>query len=94
MKLPMQPIHRDAHGVIRFKENALVRHLLDWALDNHGYGMNQLARVEASDEDRMQFAQLIGYSVSGASDLDYFSDDVIFEAFAIADKLNPERSQP
>ncbi len=37
--------------------------------------MNQLARMEFSDEDREQFAQLTGYSLSGFGDLDYVSDE-------------------
>jgi hypothetical protein len=65
---PMQPIEWDEHGVIRFKENRLVRHLLD----NGGLDMNDLARVPGiTDDERSQFAQLIGYSVSGYGDLSY-----------------------
>ena len=72
-KHPIQPLVKDDHGVVRFKENALVRYLLD----HGGLDMNKLAMVSFPREDREQFAQLIGYSHSGASDLSYMSDDVI-----------------
>jgi hypothetical protein len=60
-KHPIQPLELDAHGVIRFKANAIVRYLLD----NGGIDMNRLATVSFPDEDREQFMQLIGYSHSG-----------------------------
>ncbi|MNR31726.1 hypothetical protein D3C85_1492550 [compost metagenome] len=55
---------------MRFKENAIVRHLLD----NGGIDLNQLARLDFSREDREQFAQLIGYSLSGFGELGYVRD--------------------
>lgn len=75
-KHPMQPIELDQHGVMRFKENKIVRHLLDRGVID----MNQLARLPFSQEDRSQFAQLIGYSVSGWSDLGYADPDEIAAA--------------
>jgi hypothetical protein len=60
-KLPMQPIEL-VRDVLRFRKNTLVCHLLD----NGGIDMNMLARVECPPEERDQFLQLIGYSVSGA----------------------------
>jgi hypothetical protein len=68
---PMQPAVRDEHGVIRFKANAIVQFLLD----SGPFDMNALARMNFSDEDREQFAQLIGYSVDGFCDLSYVSDE-------------------
>jgi hypothetical protein len=67
---PIQPTEIDGHGVLRFKRNAIV----DYLLDNGGIDMNDIARLDFSREDREQFAQLIGYSVSGFSDLSYASD--------------------
>lgn len=64
---PKQPVEWDGNGVIRFKENAIVRYLLD----NGGIDMNHLARVPFLRSDRVQFAQLIGYSVSGFGELSY-----------------------
>lgn len=87
---PIQPVIRDARGTVRFKGNPLVQHLLD----NGGIDMNKLFLVEASSDDRQQFAQLIGYSVDGYGTLGY-SDDAIYEAAqAMArDGLTAEQAQ-
>ena len=76
MKHPIQPLYTDEHGTLRFKANAIVRYLLD----NGGIDLNALAELDFSDDDRMQFAQLIGYSLCGFGDLSYTSDDVYDEA--------------
>lgn len=70
---PMQPLEYDQNDVSRFKSNAIVRHLLD----NGGIDMNDLAMVspEFPQEDWEQFAQLIGYSLSGFGELSYVRDD-------------------
>jgi len=70
-KHPIQPIAPDKNGTMRFKENAIVSYLLD----NGPFDMNQLARLPFSNEDWEQFAQLIGYSLSGFGELSYVSDD-------------------
>lgn len=79
MTQPIQPLIEDEHGVIRFKPNAIVQHLLD----NGGIDMNQIAALNFSREDREQFAQLIGYSWSGACDLSYMTDEVLAAAEAM-----------
>lgn len=71
---PMQPLVRDADGVIRFQQNAIVRFLLDWASPK-GMSLNDLALIPFSEDDRAQFAQLIGYSLSGYGELSYVSDE-------------------
>ena len=73
MNHPIQPVREDAHNVLRFKDNAIVRHLLDWATER-GMGLNEMAMMNFSDEDSQQFAQLIGYSLSGYSELNYVDD--------------------
>lgn len=83
---PMQPIEFDGKGVVRFRENRIVRHLLDFAKPR-GCGLNEIARMEFSQDDRMQLAQLIGYSVSGYGDLGYASDESVETADRIADEL-------
>lgn len=83
MSQPMQPIEFDERGTIRFKQNKIVTYLLD----NGGIDLNHLAVQDFSDEDRMQFAQLIGYSVSGFGDLSYASDEVVAVADEIAHQL-------
>lgn len=71
MKHPIQPLEKDKSGVLRFKENAIVRHLLD----NGGIDLNKIAVMDFTADDRQQFAQLIGYSLSGYSELSYVDDD-------------------
>ena len=83
---PIQPLEMDTHGVLRFKENAIVRTLLDAGhLD-----LNAIARMDFSDDDRQQFAQLIGYSLSGYGELRYVSSDAYAVASAMADRVTAE----
>lgn len=79
MKLPIQPVYKDNHGVHRFKENRIVGDVLEHStLD-----LNKIAMRDYTNEERMQFAQLIGYSLGGYADLSYASDD----SCEIADKM-------
>ena len=78
-KHPIQSVYKTQSGVIRFKENKIVQFLLDAG----PFDINQLAIKRFSDEDYEQFAQLIGYSVSGFGDLSYASDETV----ATADKM-------
>ena len=71
MKHPIQPLSKDSSGVLRFKQNAIVRHLLDCG----GIDLHQIACIDFTADDRQQFAQLIGYSLSGYSELSYVDDD-------------------
>lgn len=64
---PIQPVVSDASGVDRFKANKIVSFLLDAG----PFDMNQLALIDFTRDDREQFAQLIGYSVSGFTELSY-----------------------
>lgn len=68
-KHPVQPLVRDERGVIRFKANAIVQHLLK----DGPFNMNTIAMMNFSFEDQVQFAQLIGYSLAGLGELDYVS---------------------
>jgi hypothetical protein len=72
MKHPIQKTYRDDHNILRFVSNKIVRYLLDAG----PFDMNHLAMLPFDDEDRQQFAQLIGYSVSGFGDLSYISEEV------------------
>lgn len=91
MRHPVQPVQFE-RGVIRFKRNAIVAHLLDWA-SSRGMSLNDLAIMTFSKDDWTQFAQLIGYSVSGSGDLSYFSRKVLREATAAADALVLRRAR-
>lgn len=80
---PIQPVIVDECGVHRFKENKIIRCLLETGpLD-----LNQLAMMDFSREDREQVAQLIGYSVSGFGDLSYASRRVIKKADRRSERL-------
>jgi len=83
--IAQQPLHIDAHGVIRFKENAIVRYLLDKCSD-----MNELARLDFTNEDRRQFAQLIGYSLDFYSTLPYVDKDDYDRALVLWESGNDE----
>lgn len=71
---PEQPLIVSKDNVVRFKENKIVSYLLDFAT-NRGCGLNELAMMNFSDEDRIQLAQLIGYSASGFQELHYVDAD-------------------
>ena len=86
MKNPIQPLANDAQGVLRFKANAIVQHLLD---THPACDMNRLACMNFTDDDRQQFAQLIGYSLSGYSELQsYVDDEAYLTASHMADGLD------
>lgn len=82
--LPLQPIYTDSSGVIRFQANKVVNYLLK----HGGLDLNKLAVAsELSDckEDWEQFAQLIGYSISGFGELSYVSDQTYNSANIVAE---------
>jgi hypothetical protein len=78
---PIQPLE-DVEGVLRFKENAIVRRLLD----DGPFDMNQIATWRVSRDDAVQFVQLIGYSLSGFGELSYVDD----ETFETAQRMATE----
>lgn len=82
MKHPIQRITIDKHGKPRFVENPIVRYILD----NGGIGLNNIARQGFDPEDRQQFAQLIGYSLGGYSELSYVTDEALNAAEATFEK--------
>lgn len=85
MKHPTQPLAEDEHGMLRFRPNRIVRFLLNTGR----YDLNQLAEMSFPEEDRVQFAQLVGYSLSGFGELPYVSD----KAYARAEKRAPARAE-
>ncbi len=77
MKHPMQPIILDDEGTPRFKQNPIVRFLLDAG----PFDLNQLAILPGTTpDDHAQFAQLTGYSVSGFGDLSYADPETVAKA--------------
>lgn len=83
MRHPIQPLSKDKNGTLRFKKNAIVRYLLDAG----PFDMNQLALMSFNNEDREQFAQLIGYSLSGFGELHYVSDEVYDKAVSQSEAI-------
>lgn len=82
MKNPIQPLAKDARGALRFKVNRIVKHLLD---THKTCDMSRLAAMDFSDDDRQQFAQLIGYSLGGYGELSYVDDEAYSTAEAMAE---------
>ena len=71
--MPLQPIEKG-----RFVANRIIEALLD----KSEIDLNDIACMEFTDQERIQFAQLIGYSLSGFSELSYVDD----ETYAAAEK--------
>ncbi len=71
---PMQPVIKAKDDFTRFQANRLVLYLLE----NGALDLTQLAlvakRLKIPRSDQEQFAQLIGYSVSGFCSLSYVSN--------------------
>lgn len=76
---PVQPLITAADGVVRFKPNKIVQYLIDVVAP--AMYLNQLARMNFTDEDWAQFSQLTGYSLSGWGTLSYV-DDKTYDAAA------------
>jgi len=85
-KHPIQPLAIDGQGTLRFKENAIVRRILD----EGSIDLNDIAKWDVSAEDHCQFAQLIGYSHSGFGTLSYVDEETYEVAEAIFKKGTPE----
>ena len=67
----LKPVIMIAKDIKMKDANAIVQHLFD---THPTCDMNHLARIGFTDDDRQQFAQLIGYSLSGYGDLSYVDD--------------------
>ncbi len=87
---PIQPLVKDNDGILRFKENKIVRDLLAYATAR-GFSLNEIARKDYTKEDRQQLAQLIGYSLCGYSELSSYVDTAAYAA-AIAKASGSEKS--
>jgi hypothetical protein len=74
---PIQPMEMyEDDKIIRFKKNSIVILLLN----SCDIDMNKLAMMNFSNDDRSQFAQLIGYSYSGFVELPYVEDKIYKKA--------------
>lgn len=90
MRNPIQPLLKDENGAARFKENEIVRYLLD---SHPKVGMNDIACMDFSDDDRRQFAQLIGYTLAGYGELSYVDDDSYAAACLMSGGMTEEQSR-
>lgn len=79
----MQPIYLAKDKVMRFKENKIIVHLFE----SGKLDLNAIACMDFPKEDRIQLAQLLGYSVSGFGDLSYVPLKLARECDAIAESL-------
>ncbi len=104
---PMQPVYKDDNNEVRFRENAIIRYIVDHAADVVHPGaprvdpetgrpyhqgrldLTKIATLPFPQEDREQFAQLMGYSISGYHELDYVSDESCAEASVRAEQVLP-----
>jgi hypothetical protein len=83
---PQQPIERDAQGVPRFKANKII----DWLFETGKLDLNEVAVQGFPAEDRMQLAQLLGYSVGGYANLSYASAESVLAADKAVEALDKE----
>lgn len=78
-----QPIVVTEDGTVRFRENKIVRFLLD----NAPFDINDLSKHDFGTRDWEIFMQLIGYSVCGYGELSCVSSASVERADEIADAL-------
>lgn len=79
----MQPVYIDKEGVARFKKNEIISYLFERGLID----LNALAIMKFNNDDRVQLAQQLGYSVSGFGDLSYADPFVVEKADAKVARL-------
>lgn len=85
----MQPVEL-VGKVIRFKQNKVVRDMLDFCTPL-GFDLNKIVGSgEYSQDDMEQFYQLIGYSISGFHELNMVSDETAQKASILAKMINPK----
>jgi hypothetical protein len=65
--------------------------IIKWLMLHGPADMNRLAVQSFSQESRERFAMLIGYSVSGAGNLSYFSDAMYNRARVVCDQMIAEK---
>ncbi len=88
VKFPVQPVDKDPNGHLRFVKNRIVNHLYNVGKANK-CSMNDLADMDFTNEEWRQFAQLIGYSLSGYSELSYVDDAAYNEAVSASKNKDP-----
>lgn len=93
---PMQGVYADG-SIARFRPNKIVRWMLEENREGRLVDMNRIARMSSTqrftDDDHQQFAQLIGYSISGFEELSYHSHRVARIAWERWNQLKDEESR-
>jgi hypothetical protein len=84
----MQPLVIDDQGCIRFKGNAIVERLFREQLIN----LNAISGWDVPIEDKEQFWQLLGFSVSGYGDVSFVRDSTYNKADAAAAVLRKRKT--
>jgi len=84
---PMQQVILDPEGTARFRENPIIRDLLNQG-QKHGFDLNHIVgRGGYRLPDLLQFYQLIGYSVDGYGDLSGIPEESVGAAYRAAKLL-------
>ncbi len=87
MNHPIQPIEAAEGDRPRFKKNLIVDFMVE------KFGLNNLAIMDFPQEDWEQLAQLIGYSLSGFSELSYVRDETYDTACKMLDGATEDRAR-
>jgi len=77
-RMPIQPIENN-----RFVKNRIVSKLLETS----NLDLNDIAMMSFTEQERIQFAQLIGYSVSGFGTLSYVDDETYNAAVKMSEGM-------
>jgi len=85
-----QPLYTDNRGILRFKENDVILYLLH----KSGITIEQVASLPFSNEDKIQFVQLIGIDIVAFEFLPFVTSD-LFNAYMImnSDSTSSEESR-
>ena len=95
---PMQPVYLDKEpgcaSLARFRSNEVIEWMLEEGRDGRHFDLNRIGArfaAERHSRDRMQLVQLIGYSISGYSELSFVSNESAARANEAAHELGVER---
>ena len=80
----------DVNGVIRFKQNAVI----GWLFKQGHLNLNRIPVDELPLEDVEEFWQMLGYSVSGYSELSFIRPETVAEVDEAAEVILRNRKTP
>ena len=79
----MQPLYLDERDELRFRGNKIICDLIEKGL----LDLNKVAMGDFDRDERMQFAQLVAYSLNGYSELSYVTRENFARASDMAEEL-------